>query len=71
MHYTRRSVGQVVHLDGELLEVVDAGVQLGDEHQEVGDDVWVRGLEGVGGPGAAQEHQQERPHPRHRRFVVY
>ena len=33
---TRRSAGHVVHLDGELLEVVDARVQLGHQHEEVG-----------------------------------
>ena len=32
----RGATGEVVHLDWELLEVVDAGVQLGDQHQEVG-----------------------------------
>ena len=32
----RRAAGEVVHLDGELLEVVDARVQLGHQHEEVG-----------------------------------
>ena len=32
---TRRSAGHVVHLDGELLEVVDAGIELRHEHREV------------------------------------
>ena len=32
----RRAAGEVVHLDGELLQVVDARVQLGYQHEEVG-----------------------------------
>jgi hypothetical protein len=33
---SRRAAGEVVHLDWKLLEVVDARIQLGDQHQEVG-----------------------------------
>ena len=32
----RRAAGEVVHLDRELLEMVDARVQLGHQHEEVG-----------------------------------
>ena len=48
-----------------LLEVVDTGVQLGDQHQEAGSEVRVRRLQGVHGLGAAQEDLEEGADPRH------
>ena len=51
------------NLDGELLEVGDAGVHLLHEHLELGDRLGVGELLRVERPWAAEEHVQERPDP--------